>query len=285
MREKSIQRPLSFLFMLASIFVLGFILWQTIKANNTGFGSKSLWDWLDLLIVPSVLAVAAFLLNQSERRAEREIAVDKRNQEALEAYLDRASALIFQYVDYRVEEGGAAVPVLKSLDFDLVLTTQTHVVLRALDGKRKGQVLQFLANADLISVVRPPIVDLAKAELRYVDMIVGNPRDWGADQWSVSLLLRYVNTYFGQTAWSPNLSKINLSGSDLYKAALVLTNLQGARLKNAYLREAYLFGANLSEADLTGADLNGAYYDNYTLWPMEFDPEAAGAIFLTLERN
>lgn len=294
LRKKAEERPLTLLLLMVTLVVLGWVLWQTIWAKNTGFGTKTLWDWLDLLIIPIVLAVAAFLLNRSERRAEQEIAAqrtarewkiaaDKRHQEALEAYFERASALIFEHVTYKTEEGGSPVPVFKSFDFGLVLTTQTHAVLRALDGKRKGQVLQFLANSDLISTVRPPIVNLSKAELRFVDMIVGNPRDWGADQWNKALLLRYVDTYHGQVAWSADLANVNLSGADLYQAALILTNLRGSFLKNAYLREALLLGANLSEADLTEADVSSAYYDDYTVWPQSFDPEAAGAIFLKLE--
>lgn len=45
---------------------------------------------------------------------------------------------------------------------------------------------------------------------------------------------------------------------------------------------AYLGGANLRGAHLEGmmdvADLSWARYDDKTLWPEGFDPEAAGAI-------
>ena len=39
-----------------------------------------------------------------------------------------------------------------------------------------------------------------------------------------------------------------------------------------------LSGANLSAANLRRADLTGALYDNGTVWPEGFDPEAAGAV-------
>ena len=37
--------------------------------------------------------------------------------------------------------------------------------------------------------------------------------------------------------------------------------------------------ANLYGADLGGANLIGAKADDYTTWPVGFDPEAAGVIF------
>jgi cytochrome c oxidase assembly factor CtaG len=50
-------------------------------ANWTGFGqspvndkqdpAKTLWDWLDLLIVPFVLALVGYLLTSGVRRAQR----------------------------------------------------------------------------------------------------------------------------------------------------------------------------------------------------------------------
>ena len=37
--------------------------------------------------------------------------------------------------------------------------------------------------------------------------------------------------------------------------------------------------ADLEGADLNGADLTEAKADDYTTWPVGFDPEAAGVIF------
>ncbi len=37
--------------------------------SGTGFLNKTLWDWLQLLIIPVVLAVAGFWFNHRERKA------------------------------------------------------------------------------------------------------------------------------------------------------------------------------------------------------------------------
>ena len=41
--------------------------------------------------------------------------------------------------------------------------------------------------------------------------------------------------------------------------------------------------ANLRGADLTGVDLTSAKYDDATIWPDGFDPEAAGAVLVESE--
>lgn len=46
--------------------ILLFLLEETIRLKNTGFERKTLWDWMELLVIPFVLALAAYLLNRSE---------------------------------------------------------------------------------------------------------------------------------------------------------------------------------------------------------------------------
>ena len=70
-----------------------------------------------------------------------------------------------------------------------------------------------------------------------------------------------------------DLGQANLSGADLTAA-----DLQGANLRGADLSDAKLGGANLKEVNLKGANLEGALYDNATIWPDDFDPEAAMTI-------
>src|SRR5919199_1816586 len=57
---------------------------------------KTLWDWLDLLIVPAVLAVGAYLFNQAEKKNDRAIAEDNQRERALQTYLDRMSELLLK---------------------------------------------------------------------------------------------------------------------------------------------------------------------------------------------
>src|SRR6266516_7842110 len=45
------------------------ILAYVFNVNVPGLRGKTLWDWLQLLIIPVVLAVAGFWFNHSERKA------------------------------------------------------------------------------------------------------------------------------------------------------------------------------------------------------------------------
>ncbi len=96
-----------------------------------------------------------------------------------------------------------------------------------------------------------------------------------------------------------NLREENLAGANLAGANLSNAMLSDANLANANLREANLTGANLRFANLSGANLRGAnlskvktggvtaaqsglwsraLYDARTIWPVDFDPVAAGAL-------
>ena len=82
-------------------------------------------------------------------------------------------------------------------------------------------------------------------------------------------------------ALGANLAGIDLSRANLFGAFLFRANLRGANLSGADLRGAYLCEANLNWADLRGADLSGANltatgYNKRTIFPIGFDPEAAG---------
>jgi uncharacterized protein YjbI with pentapeptide repeats len=103
---------------------------------------------------------------------------------------------------------------------------RTLTLLRRLDGKRKGSVLQFLYESNLIG----------KTGVRYIDLS-------GADLTKAKLK--------GANLTKADLSKVNLYGSYMKRA-----NLNSAYLINANLRGAILTGADLSIADLTGADLS-----------------------------
>jgi ABC-type nickel/cobalt efflux system permease component RcnA len=84
----------------------------------TGFSTKTLWDWMQILLVPLMLAIGGFWFSQvqksrderaaaqrdkTEREAtaqrdktEREIAADNQHEAALQAYLDKMSELLLK---------------------------------------------------------------------------------------------------------------------------------------------------------------------------------------------
>jgi len=270
----------------------------------TGFGeyqspagefqrSKTLWDWLDLLLLPFAISGAGLLIALRSRRSNRDVgrktptleapqaieranpevtfpnersrvtsagasplvapgltAIDERlREQTLQAYMDRMSGLLLDRGLNETDPGDAVRRLARAI---------TLASLMVLDGRRKGMLLQFLYEADLISQSDPaqdlmiqadlvdvggPVLDLRKADLRGAILA---EKDLSGS----------------------HLQEVDLSGADLHFSILNNANLRGARLAEANLSEAQLIGAslrgaylpdaNLSGSDLTGAILRGA---------------------------
>src|SRR5919112_3399287 len=116
------------------------------------FGGKTLWDWLQLLIVPVVLSLitVVFAWQQDIRQdqieskranAERKLAVQRAQDEALQAYLNQMSNLILEK-DLRHAVAGDEMPT--------VARARTLTVLERLDPSRKTAGIQFLTEARLV---------------------------------------------------------------------------------------------------------------------------------------
>jgi Pentapeptide repeats (8 copies) len=129
----------------------------------TGFANRTLWNWLQLLIVPVMIAIvgAGFTAAQGyiQLRAEERRAQD----EALQAYLEGMGDLL-------LDEG-----LLSSQEGEEVRTlarARTLTILGQVDGARKRSVVLFLYESQLILLREPqliqedlPIVVISGADL------------------------------------------------------------------------------------------------------------------------
>ena len=171
----------------------------------TGFPRKTVWDWLQLLIIPLVLAVIALLFNLANSRTERQIALDNQRETALQAYIDKMSELL---LEKHLRQSQTKDDVRE------VARVRTLRVLPGLDNERKRNVIQFLHESGLINK-DDPIIDLHEADLRKASL--DDAELEGADLSGAKLM------------------KANLKGAKLMKA-----NLEGARLEGVILEEAIL---------------------------------------------
>ena len=151
----------------ASIF-LGFAYvyeWKwTGLVKNPDFHKRTLWDWLNLLIVPAVLALGGYLFTRSEDRSTQAAAERRAQDDALQAYLDQMSDMLIPNKDQ---------PSLYEAKLDDSLSSvaraRTLTVLPRLDGDRKARVIQFLHESDLIAE-NHQILALRGADLSKVDL-------------------------------------------------------------------------------------------------------------------
>jgi hypothetical protein len=200
-------------------------------------GLKTLWDWLQLLIIPLAIAAVGLLFNRAERATDRYIATQDRHERVLQAYLDKMADHLL------AKDSSLASPDLGPIVRN-VARARTLTVLRALedDVERKTSVIRFLYEAQLIGKGNEIVV------LRNADLS-GVPMD--------NLNLSQISLQEANLS-NANLLFADLSGANLLRADLSGADLRGAKLSGADLRGAKLSGADLTRADLTRADLRKA---------------------------
>src|SRR5215207_1451915 len=110
------------------------------KVNEAARPAKTLWDWLNLLIIPFVIAVVGtvggYFFTRSENRATLASAERRAQDETLQTYLDQIGQMLLD----------KERPLLQSQEGAEVRTlarARTLTVLSRLDGRRKGTVVQF----------------------------------------------------------------------------------------------------------------------------------------------
>src|SRR5215218_3358708 len=210
-----VQRPLTVLGAAMAVAAVVVLIRVGQQYQWTGFGEsvqtkpdnqeiqprKTLWDWLQLFIVPLALAAIGLWFSAQQdaqqqrieaKRAESEQQIEKQRAQdaALQAYLDQMSQLMLEG-DLRSSKVHSEVRTLAR--------ARTQTVLGRLDSRRKGSVVQFLYEASLIDKENP-VISLSHVPLR------------GA-----------------------NLSGADLSGADLIDADLIDADLSGATLNDADL--------------------------------------------------
>jgi energy-coupling factor transporter transmembrane protein EcfT len=237
------------------------------NVNIPGLHGKTLWDWLQLLIIPLVLAVIALLFNRATTRTEQKIAsrhyhedqliakkryeqdqqlaLDKQREDLLQTYLDRMSELLLK-------------EKLRSSEVDAevrnVARVRTITILFQLDARRIGYVFAFLDEAGLMShnPKEESIVSFYEANLEKINFSQANLR--GANLRGANL--RGANLR-GAILRGAILDRAILEATDLSRAYFYETGLSGANLSGANLSGANLVSSSIDGADLNGADLRG----------------------------
>jgi uncharacterized protein YjbI with pentapeptide repeats len=227
---------------------------------------KTLWDWLQLFIVPLALAAIGLWfsaqqdahqqqieekraksdrhIEEKRAKSDRHIEEQRAQDAALQAYLDQMSQLMLE---------GDLLDSKQDSEVRTLARARTLTVLTRLDSRRKGSVVQFLHEASLIKKEGPVVslsaVRLRGADLSHLDLLEANLSGANLNWADLS----------GTDLSEADLSEADLSGANLNWADLSGVEMSGADLSDAHLNYADLTGgADLSGADLSGADLSFA---------------------------
>ena len=217
--------------------------------------NNSLWEWLELLIIPAVVAAGGLWFSQQQKQRELDIADQRAQDEALQAYLDQMLQLLSDKDRplHAASSGGSLSKIARA---------RTLTVLPGLGKNRKSRLLQFLVESTLIQgdKKKPPVINLTGADLRGVNLR-------GADLHGAFLRGAKLDhaRLRGADLGRADLARALLSGADLSDAYLTDANLRDTYLVDANLRDAKLVGADLREGHLRNADLTGSDLRNANL--------------------
>lgn len=222
-----------------------------------------------VIAIPMVL----FFATQSYQESLQSQEMERLQQQAVKDYLEQLSTILLD------AEGDLREPQNERLR--TVTTAATLTLLREpnLDGERKGQIIKFLSQMELINSkdiygpLRPedkiPTLSLSQADLSNANL---------SDINLTFADLSYANMTNTSLAGA-NLSKANLQNADLENSTISIfvktdpvvmirldpANLSGVNLSYANLSHANLTGTNLSGANLRFALLIHADFNGFTV--------------------
>ncbi len=189
-----------------------------LKPAWSGVRGKTAWDWIALMLVPSMVGFGTFLISAAQTRVE-----ENRQQEvAMQQYFDRISHLL-------LSEGGL------SREKSAVGRAHTVAILSLVSGERAGRVLVFLD------------------EVGVMELFVNNLENQNFDGAELKDFDLHRMDFEGSSFRDADLEDSDLSRTDFED-----TNLRGADLDGVDFSRADFEGANLKDATLVGTDFRGA---------------------------
>jgi uncharacterized protein YjbI with pentapeptide repeats len=243
-------------------------------------GGMTVRNWLPIvsaLLVPVVIALGIWAitwqlqkLENQRAEVERELAEQRAQDEALQAYLDQMSQLMLERKLLEAEPGDPVHTLAQA---------RTSTAILRLDAEHNESVTHFLIDSGLavrseasarllrgstlshakLSGAHLPNADLGDADLSGADLS-------NALLLNANLIVADLSGAALSNALLDNADLVaDLSNADLSGASLLGADLSDGNLFSADLREANLLGANLIGADLSEANLNGANLENANL--------------------
>jgi hypothetical protein len=202
--------------------------------------SKTLWDWLELLMVPLALAVVGLWFTVQQDARQQTVENQRAQDTALQAYLDQMSQLILHR---HLLESEARDPVY------ILAQARTSTVILRLDAEHNASVIRFLSDSGLTKSSKASVSLLRGIALSGADLS-------GADLSEADL--------HGADLSEADLSEADLSDTDLREANLEDADLSNADLEDAKVSKKWLDYTVKEAKSLQGATMpNGQQYEDW----------------------
>ena len=242
---------------------------------------KTLWDLVQLLVVPVLLVVIALSFNASQASRDRSRDEEARREATLDSYFVQMSDLM---LDGHLLNSKERSPVRQ------VARTITLATVRRLDGRRKGEDRRFLSEAGLLDGAadyRSPrylssggVVSLSGADLRGVDLasavISPSPLHYVNSRVLDTVVVLdgdlrgaiFDDAILGRVYFADG---VGLSDASFKRTSLFDSDLPRALLEDVSFNKATLDGVNLRCANLERATFDGAHIERGTFESASLD--------------
>lgn len=265
----------------------------------TGFGNKTLWEILQLIGLPAVLAAVGLFINYNLEQSQKRIETERYQQAALENYFKEMTNILVdkklgalhhihtdsqqsdrQYsITHVINEIEKTEGIDKSLKESIVKDLQelNESQLEELEAIARAQTLTTLNLLRLDTKRRDLLVNF----LRETTLAAKDPTCAKQDNKTPQQVEKCrkqeqeANLLVGINLHSLDLHNINLQlfilqeadfgDANLFKAFLSEADLSGSNLSGSNLREASLIRTNLKGANLRNADLTKAFLNQANL--------------------
>ncbi|MEM6255724.1 MAG: pentapeptide repeat-containing protein [Cyanobacteria bacterium P01_D01_bin.156] len=215
------------------------------------------WSLVSVIGVP----LALLLVSHEIEQANEATAQNTREAESIDAYVDSVGELL---LNIDIEQADPS-------KIERLIRSKTLLVTRQINPNRKGQVVRFLYDQELIFSEqevqrRQQEITNAQSLQQTTERLEEVPPQELAESQSPQKTTEEIEDTFHQV----NLGGLDLVGVNLNSAFipginLANTTMQKANLSNTNLVRADFTGADLNRADLSGADLSSATLDGSNL--------------------
>lgn len=221
--------------------------------------TRTLWDWLQLLIIPASLGIfGVFLTNLMQARSQRELAEQQAQSqhELMEQQAQSAQKTLEQQASFERELAEQQA----SFERELAERQAQHARELATDSQREGVLQAYFDKISGLLIHEGLRQALQGSEVRNaacVQTITVLLRLDGSRKGNLIRFL-YKSGLIDKIDPIIDLQGADLRNADLRGADLRGADLRGTNMRGTDLREIDLRGADLGDSDLAGADLRGA---------------------------
>ncbi len=235
---------------------------------------KTLWDWLELLIIPLVIFGLGYILNSNLKTRDEINTSNNRRDELLRNYFSEYSKLPQNFPDEEFFQ--FSVNILKA---------QTMSLLPRLDGERKGFLLQFLVESGLLNLQNTRLqlsrADFSGLNFDYIDIRDVNLHGNNFENSVIDKLTIHDSnfgsgfyrnvSFLGGTFYNTNFEYANFVNANLYQAKFIKCEVGIANFTKAFLRKSSFRNSRVFRANFTKANLKNVDFENAALDMTVFD--------------